>query len=68
MKQLIQETLKVFIIFIACTFLFYFALHFMQTEYDQIHRYDAPEGPSVKVYETNDRLIDRIGLFFWLGE
>lgn len=65
MKQLIRETLKMFIIFITCTFLFYFGLRFMQAEYDQIHRYDAPEGHSVKVYETNDRLIDRI---FRLGE
>lgn len=68
MRQLIQDTLKIFIIFIACTFLFYFGLRFMQLEYEQIHRYDAPEGPSEKVYETNDRLIDRLDLFFRLGE
>lgn len=68
MKQLIQDTLKIFVIFIACTFLFYFGLRFMQMEYEQMHRYDEPEGPSVKVDDVNDRLIDRLGLFIRLGE
>ncbi|MEN1969097.1 YqzK family protein [Lentibacillus sp. N15] len=68
MKQMIWDTLKIFIIFIGCTFLFYFGLRVMHTEYEQIHRYDAPDGPAVKVYQTDDGFIDRLNLFFRLGE
>ncbi|AIF43512.1 YqzK family protein [Virgibacillus sp. SK37] len=68
MKQIIGEILKVFIIFTACTFLFYFGLRYMHDEYEQIHRYDPPEGPAVKVSNTEDRFIDRLNIFFRLGE
>lgn len=69
MKQLIWDVLKVFVIFIACTCLFYVGLRYMHTEYEQFHRYDPPEGPSVKVFETDDEsFIDRLNLFFRLGE
>ncbi|WP_269412309.1 DUF4227 family protein [Lentibacillus daqui] len=68
MKQIIWDTLKIFVIFVACTFLFYFGLQAMHTEYEQIHRYDVPEGPSVKVFKTDNRFIDRLHLFFRLGE
>ncbi|HLR66379.1 YqzK family protein [Virgibacillus alimentarius] len=68
MKRLIWDAGKVFIIFIACTFLFYFGLRVMHTEYEQFHRYDEPEGPAVKVFNTEDSIVDRLHLFFRLGE
>lgn len=68
MKHMIWDTLKVFIIFIACTFLFYTGLRIMHTEYENIHRYDSPEGPSVKIFNQDDDFIDRLDLFFRLGE
>lgn len=69
MKQLMLDTMKVFIIFIACTFLFYFGLRVMHKEYEQYHRYDSPEGPAVKVFNAdNDKFLDRLNLFFRLGE
>jgi len=69
MKQMIWNTLKVFVIFIACTILFYTGLRMMHAEYEQYHRYDPPEGRSIKVFNTeNQRLMDRLNLFFRLGE
>lgn len=68
MKKVVWDTIKVFVIFIACTFLFYFGLRAMHSEYEQYHRYDPPEGPSVKVFNSRDSLVDRLNLFFRLGE
>ncbi|PAV29557.1 hypothetical protein CIL05_11885 [Virgibacillus profundi] len=68
MKRIIWDTIKVFIIFIACTFLFYFGLRAMHSEYEQYHRYDPPEGPAVKVFNTEQSFFDRLNLFFRLGE
>ncbi|MGY0691835.1 YqzK family protein [Virgibacillus sp. FSP13] len=65
---MIWDTLKIFVIFVACTCLFYFGLRIMHTEYEQIHRYDSPEGPSVKVFKQEPDFIDRLNLFFQLGE
>jgi hypothetical protein len=68
MKQMIFDTAKAFFIFIVCTWLFYFGLRMMHAEYEQHHRYDTPEGPAVKVFNTDDDFIERMNLFFRLGE
>ncbi|TFJ93755.1 YqzK family protein [Lentibacillus salicampi] len=69
MVQWIRDILKVFILFVGCTCLFYVGLRYMHTEYEQFHRYDPPEGPSVKVFETDDEsFVDRLNLFLRLGE
>ena len=68
MKRMVWDTSKVFVIFIACTFLFYFGLRVMHSEYEQYHRYDTPEGPAVKVFGAEESLIERLNLFFRLGE
>jgi len=52
------------IIFIGCTCIFYFGLRAMHQEYEQFHRYDQPEGPAVKVFGEQERIIDRFHLFF----
>lgn len=51
MKRLFWDATKIFVIFIICTLLFYYSLQLMQAEYEQIHRYDPPEGPSIKVFK-----------------
>lgn len=68
MKQMVWDTLKVFIIFAACTCLFYVGLRVMHAEYEKKHRYDPPEGPSVKVFYETEEIIDRLDIFFRLGE
>ncbi|WP_226034619.1 YqzK family protein [Aquibacillus saliphilus] len=66
---LVKDTLKIFIIFTACTLLFYFGLRAMHTEYQEYHRYDPPEGKAVKVFNYDQKeLIDRLSIFFRLGE
>lgn len=44
--------------------MFYFGLRAMHEEYEQYHRYDEPEGPAIKVFSEDERLIDRFYLFF----
>lgn len=69
MRRLMWDTIKVFVIFIACTFLFYFGLRMMHHEYEQYHRYDQPEGPAVKVFHAKETgFLERLNLFFRLGE
>ncbi len=64
MKYMIWRTCKITIIFIGCTCIFYFGLRAMHEEYEQFHRYDQPEGPAVKVFGEQERIIDRLHLFF----
>lgn len=67
--HLLKDTVKIFVIFTACTILFYYGLKMMNEEYEQIHRYDEPDGSAVKVFQWQDeRLIDRLSIFFRLGE
>ena len=69
MNRMIRDTIKVFVIFIACTFLFYFGLRIMHAEYKEYHQYDPPEGPAVKVFEMEEiDFMGRFNLFFQLGE
>lgn len=68
MRRIMWDVLKVTIIFLCCTFLFYFGLRAMHYEYEQYHRYDQPEGPAVKVFQKDDGIFDRIPLFFRIGE
>lgn len=68
MKRIFWDFIKIAVIFICCTSLFYLGLQIMYAEYEQMHRYDQPEGPALKVFNTEDGLIDRLQLFFRLGE
>lgn len=64
MLSVIWKTCKISIVFIGCTCLFYFGLRAMHQEYEQFHRYDQPEGPAVKVFQEEDRWMDRLQYFF----
>lgn len=68
MKRRIWDAIKIVVIFITCTCLFYFGLRAMHAEYEQYHRYDQPEGPAIKVFSEEDRFINILHLFFRLGE
>jgi len=68
LKRIIWDAFKLVVIFICCTFLFYFGLKAMHAEYEQYHRYDPPDGPAVKVFSDENSFIDRVYLFLRLGE
>lgn len=66
---LIKDVIKIFVIFTACTSLFYFGLRIIHAEYEDYHRYDPPEGKAVEVFSNNEQdWIDRLSIFFRLGE
>ncbi|KGX92236.1 membrane protein [Pontibacillus halophilus JSM 076056 = DSM 19796] len=66
---MIKDTLKVFILFITCTVVFYYGLQLMHDEYEQFHRYDEPTGKAVKVSSWEEpSLVERLTIFLRLGE
>lgn len=40
----------------------------MHAEYEEMHRYDPPEGPAVKVFQAEYDLFDRLRILLRLGE
>jgi hypothetical protein len=64
------EMVKVFIIFVVCTFLFYYVIKALHQEYEKLDRYDTPQGSAVKVFQQEDDndLWERLNIFFRLGE
>lgn len=68
MKPLLSDAIKVFVLFAVCTCLFYFGLKVMHAEQEQNRRYDMPEGPAVKVFNEEKTVLDRLNLFFRVGE
>lgn len=68
MKRMIWDVLKIAIIFITCTSLFYFGIRMMHAEYEQYHRYDPPEGNAVKVFNSENNFLERLNVLFRLGE
>ncbi|WP_017728163.1 YqzK family protein [Halalkalibacterium ligniniphilum] len=75
MKSLLTvvfQTIKVFLIFMGCTLLFYYGILWISAEYESYHRYDEPKGKAVKVIkmETEEErtMVDRLMLFYHFGE
>ncbi|NHM29042.1 YqzK family protein [Neobacillus terrae] len=70
--KMVYQTLKVFILFTGCTILFYYAIMWMNEEYQNYHRYEKPEGAAVKVSAAaeneNSSWFDRLLLFYLNGE
>ncbi|GAE36860.1 YqzK family protein [Halalkalibacter akibai] len=72
--QLTVQTLKVFLLFMGCTLLFYYGILWVSKEYESYHRYDEPQGKAVKVFqmETSDDLsttwVERLFMFYREGE
>jgi len=70
--RLALRTLKVFLLFTGCTIIFYYAIMWVNEEYENRHRYDQPEGDAVKVSSNVDEFsftwFERILLFYFDGE
>lgn len=70
--KLAFQTIKVFLLFTGCTFLFYYGIMLVNEEYQDYHRYDEPEGSAVKVsgtgMEEDPTWFDRLILFYLNGE
>ncbi|WP_226666960.1 YqzK family protein [Metabacillus litoralis] len=45
----VRDMMKVFVLFTGFTILFYYAIIWVNLEYQEIHRYDQPEGAALKV-------------------
>lgn len=63
MKHMMLDVIKVIVIFLCCTFLFYFGLRAMHNEYEEYHRYDQPEGPAIKVFNEERAIFDWFRIF-----
>ncbi|MFN7253078.1 MAG: YqzK family protein [Anaerobacillus sp.] len=67
------ETIRVFLLFMGCTLLFYYGILWVSQEYESYHRYDEPKGRAVKVVQMSDnidknQLLDRLLFFYHFGE
>ncbi|MGM0746731.1 YqzK family protein [Bacillus atrophaeus] len=66
------DTVKVFILFTGFTALFYYAMIWVNSEYENYHRYDKPEGSAVKVIgmenKETDGWLGRLMFFYQNGE
>lgn len=69
----IGNTLKVFVLFVSCTLLFYYGMVWVDHEYEGYHKYDKPEGDVLKVDQANDEgnsfhWFKRLKTFYEIGE
>ena len=66
------HALRVFLLFAACTVLFYYGIIWVSQEYENYRRYDEPEGTAVKVNTQNEDSgndwLSRLMLFYLNGE
>ncbi|GEN85426.1 DUF4227 family protein [Oceanobacillus sp. FSL W8-0428] len=49
MEKHFKEAVKIFIWFMIGACFFTVCLHYIYNEFQEMHRYDSPEGPAVKV-------------------
>lgn len=68
MRRYIFDGIKLCVLFICCTLLFYFGLRALHEEYERFHRYDEPEGQTVKVFLEQHDIFEYMDLLFRLGE
>jgi hypothetical protein len=70
--KLLWRSSKVFLAFSVCTLLFYYGLQWLNTEYENYHRYDEPKGRAVKVFKMDagneGHILDRLKFFYQSGE
>ncbi|MCT8138792.1 YqzK family protein [Anaerobacillus sp. CMMVII] len=67
------DTIRVFLLFMGCTVLFYYGILWVSQEYESYHRYDEPKGRAVKVVQMNEPVdrngfLDRLMFFYHFGE
>lgn len=68
----VWDTIKVFVLFVCCTALFYYAMMWVEKEYENYHKYDKPKG-SVEVYQEYGEdpgfdWLKRLQIFYKIGE
>ncbi|MFD3447876.1 YqzK family protein [Microbacteriaceae bacterium 4G12] len=76
MRQAIKvtfETMKVFLLFTGCTILFYFAILWINEEYQSYRQHEKPIGESVEEVSgmensVADHWINRMIFFYENGE
>ncbi|MEC2627126.1 YqzK family protein [Bacillus cereus] len=71
--KLTFDGIKVFLLFTSCTILFYFAILWINEEYELYHRYEKPkeetvEKVSVNEEPANDAFVNRMMFFYENGE
>lgn len=49
--KLTFDGIKVFLLFTSCTILFYFAILWINEEYESYHRYEKPKEETVEKYQ-----------------
>ncbi|OIJ10733.1 hypothetical protein BKP37_17510 [Anaerobacillus alkalilacustris] len=67
------DTIRVFLLFMGCTLLFYYGILWVSQEYQSYHRYDEPKGRAIKVVQMNehqqqDGFLNRLMFFYQFGE
>ncbi|WP_066193099.1 MULTISPECIES: DUF4227 family protein [Gracilibacillus] len=63
------DLLKIFVVFVVCTILFYYVLRAFHSEYEKLDRYESPQGNAVKVMSQEETdMWKRLSIFFRLGE
>lgn len=75
MKLLLKHmlyTIKVFLLFIGFTIIFYIGMVWLNEEYQNYNRYDEPDGKAIKVSsigeESGSSWFERLKLFYLNGE
>lgn len=71
--RLIFQVLRVFLLFGACTIMFYYGIIWVSQEYENYRRYDEPEGTAVKVIQQHESdeesdWLSRLLFFYSNGE
>ena len=72
--KMIIDAIKVFILFIGCTLIFYLGMIWINQEYQNYHRYDEPKNGAVKALNAVQEdqkewtLYERLVLFYLKGE
>lgn len=67
------EAIKVMVLFIGCTILFYMTISWIHEEYQNYRRYDVPNGSFQEVTSQNQEekeaeLVSRLIFFYENGE
>lgn len=71
--RVIFQVIRVFLLFAACTIMFYYGIIWVSQEYENYRRYDEPEGTAVKVIQQHKSdaesdWLSRLLFFYSNGE
>ncbi|WP_062104755.1 YqzK family protein [Bacillus niameyensis] len=70
--KLFFGTIRLLILLVGCTILFYYGIMWINQEYENYRRYDEPDGTAVKAFQpiNNEQgsWFSRLMLFYQNGE